>query len=160
MSILRAAAPALVLLVSLLGPLPSAWSQAQTEATAEVPIEAPADWDQRRAIALANQLEESMRRAIEAAETAHPQRTAMQQRTRDAALVRMKEAHRYSVEYAEKVRGGWSRDDSEPFFMQLRHTTRLARENARDAVAAPEVEVQLERMDAAEHGLAKLYEQR
>ena len=70
----------------------------------------------------------------------------------------MKQAHELSREYARRIRDGWSRDDSEPFFNQLRRTTRRARETARDAVPDPTVAPHLDRMDTLLLELSKLYE--
>jgi hypothetical protein len=116
-------------------------------------------WDPQRVVGLATQLEEAIGLGLESAEAAGQQRTAMQQRTRDAALIEMKRAHAYSREYASKLRGGWSRDDSAPFFDQLRRATRRARETARDAVPDPAVAPHLERMDALLLELSGMYEE-
>lgn len=123
-----------------------------------VALPASADWDQKRVIELASQLEKTIGLGIKSAETARQQRTVMQQRTRDAAVVAMKQAHDFSREYAAKIRGGWSQGDSEPFFNQLRRATRRARETARDAVPDPNVAPHLERMDALLIDLSKQYE--
>lgn len=123
-----------------------------------VALPASADWDQKRVIELASQLEKTIGLGLQFAETARQQRTAIQQRTRDAAVVAMKQAHDFSREYAAKIRGGWSRGDSEPFFNQLRRATRRARETARDAVLDPNVAPYLERMDALLIELSKRYE--
>ncbi len=115
-------------------------------------------WDQERVTELAGQLEETLGLALQSAETARQQRTVMQQRTRDAALGEMKQAHDFSREYATKIRGGWSRGDSEPFFNQLRQATRQARQTAGDAVPDPKVAPYLERMDALLLELSSQYE--
>jgi hypothetical protein len=116
------------------------------------------DWDSKRAAELASSLEETIGLALQAADTAHPQRTAMQQRTRDAALIEMKRTHEYSRDYASKVREGWSREDTEPLFDVLRRMTRDARETARNAVPDPAVAPYLESMDELLLDLAKLYQ--
>ena len=69
-------------------------------------------WDQERITELASQLEETLGLALQSAEAASQQRTVMQQRTRDAALVEMRQAHEFSREYASKIRAGWGRGDS------------------------------------------------
>ncbi len=115
-------------------------------------------WDQERITELASQLEETLGLALQSAEAASQQRTVMQQRTRDAALVEMRQAHEFSRKYASKIREGWGRGDSQPLFDTLRRMTRDARETARDAVPDPTVAPQLERMDALLLDLSKQYE--
>ncbi len=122
------------------------------------PPAAAEGWDPKRAAELATTLEETIGLTLQAAETAHQQRTAMQQRTRDAALIEMRQAHEYSRDYASKVREGWSREDTEPLFDVLRRMTRDARETARNAVPDPAVAPYLESMDELLLDLAKLYE--
>lgn len=123
-----------------------------------VALSARADWDQDRVVDLASELEATLDLALESAASAAQQRTAMQQRTRDAAVSEMRRARDLSREYASKIRGGWSRGDSEPFFSQLRRATRHARETARDAVPDPKVAPYLARMDALLIELSQQYE--
>lgn len=125
--------------------------------TAALPVAAEG-WDGERAIALASELASTLDTLVATAETAAPQETAMQQRTRDAAVLEMKNARDLGREYATKIRGGWSRDDSEFFFSQLRRATRQARERARDAVPDPNVAPHLERMDTLLAELSALYQ--
>ena len=87
-------------------------------------------WDRDRSVVLAAQLEQTLGLALAAAETATRQDSAMQQRTRDAAVIEMRRVHEYSGHYASKLRGGWDRGESEPFFGQLSRATRQARETA------------------------------
>ena len=115
-------------------------------------------WDRDRAVVLAAQLEQTLGLALAAAETATQQPTAMQQRTRDAAVIEMRRAHEYSGHYANKLRGGWDRDESEPFFDQLSRATRQARETASGAIPDPTVAPHLERMNTLLLELSKLYE--
>lgn len=115
-------------------------------------------WDQQRAIELSSQLEETFDLVVQSAETAARQQTVMQQRTRDAALSEFKHVRDISRDYAAKIREGWGREDSEPFFSQLRQATRRAREIARDAVPVPKVAVLLERVDSLLLQLSKQYE--
>jgi hypothetical protein len=116
------------------------------------------DWDQQRAIELSSQLEETFDLVVQSAEIAAPQQTAMQQRTRDAALSEFTHVRDISRDYAAKIREGWGREDSEPFFSQLSQATRRAREIARDAVPVPKVAVLLERVDSLLLQLSKQYE--
>lgn len=115
-------------------------------------------WNQKRASELASELEQTLGLALEAAQVAHPQRTAMQQRTRDAAVLEMKRAHEFSREYASKLRSGWGRSDTEPIFDTLRRMTQDARETARNAVPDPAVAPHLERLDVLLLELSKQYE--
>ena len=115
-------------------------------------------WDQQRVAELASQLQETIGKALASAEAASQQRTAMQQRTRDAALVEMRQAHEFSRKYASKIAAGWGRGDSEPLFDALRRMTRDARETARDAVPDPAVAPQLEYLDALLLDLSRQYE--
>ncbi len=118
---------------------------------------ANAEWDSRRVIELAAQLEETIGLGLRAAETARQQETAIQQRTRDAAVAAMKRAHEVSGEFAVKIRGGWDREESEPFFNQLRLAMRRARGRARNAAPDPNVVPHLDRMDALMIELSKQY---
>lgn len=118
---------------------------------------ANAEWDSRRVIELAAQLEETIGLGLRAAETARQQETAIQQRTRDAAVAAMKRAHEVSGEFAVKIRGGWDREESEPFFNQLRLAMRRAREKGRDAEPDPNVVPHLDRMDALMIELSNQY---
>ena len=118
---------------------------------------ANAEWDSRRVVELAAQLEETIGLGLRAAETARQQETAIQQRTRDAAVAAMKRAHEVSGEFAVKIRGGWDREESEPFFNQLRLAMRRAREKGRDAEPDPKVVPHLDRMDALMIELSKQY---
>ncbi len=118
---------------------------------------ANAEWDSRRVIELAAQLEETIGLGLRAAETARQQATAIQQRTRDAAVAAMKQAHEVSGEFAVKIRGGWDREESEPFFNQLRLAMRRARKKGRDAEPDPNVVPHLDRMDALMIELSKQY---
>ena len=118
---------------------------------------ANAEWDSRRVIELAAQLEETIGLGLRAAETARQQATTIQQRTRDAAVAAMRRAHEVSGEFAVKIRGGWDREESEPFFNQLRLAMRRARERGRDAEPDPNVVPHLDRMDALMDELSKQY---
>ncbi len=118
---------------------------------------ANAEWDSRRVIELAAQLEETIGLGLRAAETARQQATTIQQRTRDAAVAAMKRAHEVSGEFAVKIRGGWDREESEPFFNQLRLAMRRARKKGRDAEPDPNVVPHLDRMDALMIELSNQY---
>lgn len=73
-------------------------------------------WDDTVATKLASDLEETLQDAYEASLKAPPQRTALQQRQRDAAQGVIRRARNLSADYARKMRAGWSRKASEPYF--------------------------------------------
>ena len=106
---------------------------------------------------LAEELAATLDAALVAAQNAQPQATAMQQRTRNAAVSQMKHVHSIAVEYRERVRLAKSIDDTEFFFGNLRSAVTSARQTAEDAVPDPEVARQLQRLDAIMGRLAALY---
>jgi hypothetical protein len=117
-----------------------------------------AAWDQGEATALAAELEQVLGLVLASAEKAAPQETALQQRTRDAAVVEMRQAHEMSREYHSKLDRGANQDDTEHLFNQLRSVTRQARRTARDAVADPKVAPLLDRMDSLVDALVAQYD--
>jgi hypothetical protein len=108
---------------------------------------AEAAWDQSAVTRLAAELHATLGEGLALSSQAPPQETAFQQRTRDAAVKRLQRAHEIAGEYAEKLRAGWSREDSGFFFNQLRASIADARETAGDAVPAARTARLLERID-------------
>jgi hypothetical protein len=104
-------------------------------------------WDAAEVTRLATELHAILGEGLALSSQAPPQETAFQQRTRDAAVKGMQRAHEIAGEYAEKVRGGWSREDSGFFFHQLRSSIADARETAGDAVPSARNASLFERVD-------------
>ncbi|MBW2267356.1 MAG: hypothetical protein JRH16_02175 [Deltaproteobacteria bacterium] len=115
------------------------------------------EWDVKRALELAVELEDTLAQALEAAEAAPQQETAMQERTRDAAVVQMRYTHRTSRELVTKLRIGGERDATEPFLIQVESAYRNAIETARNAVPQAAVAPLLEKAESLILSLQKLY---
>lgn len=73
-------------------------------------------WDQAAATKLATELEQTLQKSYESSLKAPPQQTALQQRERDAAQGGIRRARDLGEEYARKMRAGWDRGASEPYF--------------------------------------------
>jgi hypothetical protein len=108
----------------------------------------PPAWDAAAVTRLAGELHAALGEGLAIARQAPLQETAFQQRTRDAAVRGMQRAHEIAGEYAQKLRGGWVREDSEQFFHQLRAIIADAKQTAGDAVPSPEIARLLDRVDA------------
>jgi len=87
------------------------------------PVEASEDspgdvhaWDQAAVTRLAIELERLFGELYEKSQHAPPQTTALQQRSREAAQGSIRRARDRSAEYAQKMRAGWDRGASEPYF--------------------------------------------
>ena len=117
------------------------------------------EWNAERALELAVELEDTLAQALEAAKTAPPQETAMQERTRDGAVVEMKYAHRASRELVTQLRIGAGRDATEPLLRGVRTTYESAIETAENAVAQTTVAPLLEKAESLMRSLQKRYAQ-
>ena len=117
------------------------------------------EWNADRALELAVALEDTLAQALVAAETAPPQETAMQERTRDGAVVEMKYAHRASRELVTQLRIGGGRDATEPLLSRVRTTYRSALDTAHNAVAQATVAPLLEKAESLILSLQELYAQ-
>ena len=117
------------------------------------------EWNAERALELAVELEDTLAQALEAAKTAPPQETAMQERTRDGAVVEMTYAHRASRELVTQLRIGGGRDATEPLVGRVRTTYASAIETADKAVAQAAVSPLLDKAESLILSLQKLYAQ-
>ncbi|MCG8589082.1 MAG: hypothetical protein MJE66_07300 [Proteobacteria bacterium] len=106
---------------------------------------------------LALELTEIVDKALALARTAKSQDTALQQRTRDAAVSAMERVRRMAVEYRERVGQSQSIAETELFFGSLSEAVASAREIAGDAVPAPGVAVELDRLGAVIARLSDVY---
>jgi hypothetical protein len=124
--------------------------------------EAPS-WEAEKVLSLATELDFSIAKVLEVAPEVDPQETAFQQRTRDAAVVEMKRAQDASQRLVEKLRLGWSRGETEPYFHRLSVALSVAlrgvARTAGDAVAQEETQPLLSRIEQLRQQLEKLYEQ-
>jgi hypothetical protein len=73
-------------------------------------------WDQAKVTELAIELQQTLEEAYERSLSAPPQRTALQQRERDAAQGVIRRARDLSQEYARRMQEGWDRETSNPYF--------------------------------------------
>lgn len=137
--------------------LPIALAAIGVLTAAAVGANASEPWPAKRALELASELEKTLEAGLAEAVTAPQQQTALQQRTRDGALVGMKSAHAVSREFATKLRIGWDRDDTELLFSQLESAVGRARETAADAVPQAAVAPLLAKMDSLLAELGELY---
>lgn len=115
-------------------------------------------WDAARVLESAEALRAEIGAVLDRVPDAPEQRTTLQQRTRDAAVVQMRRAQELSEEYTRKLRGGWDREESEPYFVQVRSAVREVRRTARDAVPQKQVAPHLERIDELLERLGAYYE--
>ena len=113
----------------------------------------PKAWDQNEVKRLAGEFAQSLAKISAAAGVAPPQETAMQQRTRDAAVGRLGSVHEAADGLAKRLANGWDRSDTQLYFEQVRELFDQARGVAGDAVAKAE---QRSNLDAAEKLLGQL----
>ena len=73
-------------------------------------------WDDGVVRKLATDLEQTLRDGYAQSLKAPPQQTVLQQRQRDAAQGVLRRARDLGEDYARKMRTGWSREASEPYF--------------------------------------------
>ncbi len=116
-----------------------------------------ATWDAAAVLEHAEALHTEIGAVLALVPDAPAQETAMQQRTRNAAVVLMKRAHELSDEYVRRLRSGWDRDESQPFFEQVREEVREARRSAGDAVPTEQVAPHLEQIDRLLEQLSSVY---
>jgi F0F1-type ATP synthase membrane subunit b/b' len=125
-------------------------------ASAAPPDGAP-KWDQKQVLALAEKLAGALRNAQAAAREAPPQATALQQRTRDAALSNFEEVRQATDKYLQKLRAGWDRDMTAAYFRVVRNGLRDSVRSARDAVPSEEVGRNLDEANEAVAELGRYY---
>ena len=120
--------------------------------TAESP-----SWDQAKVIRLADEVEMRLLAALDARDAAPPQRTALQQRERDAAVAGMRRAADASTEYAKRIRAGWGRGDSEVYFRAVAENFSEILKTAGDAVPSERVGPLIDRVQHLLDELSAMY---
>lgn len=135
-------------LVAVAGP---AMGQDEVTNDAENSVENPATktgWDQEAVTKLAAELEEALRDAYKRSSKSSPQATVLQQREREAAESVLRRARNLSEEYARRMRSGWDRDASEPYFRAVAEEVAHVRDTAGKAVPAPDEQPYFDRVRA------------
>jgi hypothetical protein len=103
-------------------------------------------WDQAKVTKLAIELEQTLQEAYERSLSAPPQRTALQQRERDAAQGVIRRARDLSQEYARRMRDGWDRETSNPYFRVVAGEIAHIWDTAGDAKPTESAKPAIERM--------------
>lgn len=115
-------------------------------------------WDQAAVTRLANELEQLFDALYEKSQNAPPQQTALQQRSRDAAQGAIRRSRDRSAEYAEKMRAGWDRDASEPYFRLVVEEVTDIFDTAGDAKPKEGAQPKIDRMQAVLSELRAYYD--
>jgi len=115
-------------------------------------------WDDGVARQLASDLEGVLREAYELSLKAPPQQTAFQQRQRDAAQGVIRRARDLGEDYARKMRAGWSREASEPYFRIVADEVAHIFDTAGDAVPAQSAKPLIDRLRKILDELRALYD--
>ncbi|MBW2294156.1 MAG: hypothetical protein JRG94_17865 [Deltaproteobacteria bacterium] len=118
----------------------------------------PQEWNQKEASRLAGEFAQSIEKISTAAKTAGLQKTAIQQRTRDGAVNRLRGVREAADALAKQLAGGRDRSATELFFAQVRQLFQQTRAVARDAVAGDEQSSNLEAAEKLLDQLARYYE--
>lgn len=118
----------------------------------------PQEWDQKEASRLAGEFAQSIEKISTAAKTAGLQKTAIQQRTRDGAVNRLRGVREAADALAKQLAGGRDRSATELFFAQVRQLFQQTRAVARDAVASDEQSSNLEAAEKLLDQLARYYD--
>jgi len=105
--------------------------------------EGPA-WRQQEVLGLARKLDVVLGEVVAAAREETPQDTALQQRTRDAAVSRFDRVRQAADALVAKLEAGWDRDASEAYFRNLRDVFRETGQVAGDAVPRENVRQKLD----------------
>jgi hypothetical protein len=103
-------------------------------------------WDDVVVKKLATDLEETLQAAYKSSLKAPPQRTALQQRERDAAQGAIRRSRDLSVDYARRMRAGSSPVASEPYFQAVVDEVAYIFETAGDAVPSKSAEPLIDRL--------------
>jgi hypothetical protein len=115
-------------------------------ASAEDTVDEVDGWDQAKVTSLANELEKSLEDSYAQIQTAPPQQTAMQQRNREAAQGVVRRARDLSADLATKIRAGWGRTESEPYFRMVAEEVAHIWDTAGDAVPTESAQPRIDRM--------------
>ncbi len=116
------------------------------------------EWDQDQVTELAAKLTEEFTDAKAAAAEAPRQDTALQQRTRDAAVAHFERVRTAAEDFLRKLRSGRGRDATVAYFEQVRLGLREVREIARDAVARERPRKHLTAADEILDQLSRYYQ--
>lgn len=103
-------------------------------------------WDDAVAKRLATDLEETLQAVYKSSLDAPPQRTALQQRERDAAQGAIRRSRDLSVDYARRMRTDLSPEASEPYFRAVVDEVAYIFETAGDAVPSTSAEPLIARL--------------
>lgn len=115
-------------------------------------------WDQAAATKLATELEQTLREAYEKSLKAPPQQTALQQRERDAAQGVIRRARDLGESYARRMRAGWDRGASEPYFRAVAEEVEYVWTTAGSAVVAKAAQPRVDRLQRILDELRALYD--
>ncbi len=115
-------------------------------------------WDNDAVVKLATELEKTLRVAYENSLKAPPQSTVLQQRERDSAQGVIRKARNLSEDYARKMRAGWDRDASEPYFRAVVDEVAYVWESAGDAVPAESAQPLIDRLQELLDALQAYYD--
>ena len=115
-------------------------------------------WDDGVATKLATDLERTLRDAYERSLKAPPQQTVLQQRQRDAAQGVIRRARDRSEDYARKMRAGWTREASEPYFRIVADEVAQIWDTAGDAEPAESAKPLIDRLRKILDELRALYD--
>jgi hypothetical protein len=115
-------------------------------------------WEDGVATKLATDLEQTLREAYERSLKAPPQQTAFQQRQRDAAQGVIRRARDLGEDYARKMRGGWTREASEPYFRIVAAEVANIWDTAGDAEPAESAKPLIDRLQEILDELRALYD--
>lgn len=103
-------------------------------------------WDDVVVKKLATDLEETLQAAYKSSLEAPPQRTALQQRERDAAQGAIRRSRDLSVDYARRIRADSSPLASEPYFRAVVDEVAYIFETAGDAVPSKRAQPLIDRL--------------
>ncbi len=115
-------------------------------------------WDQSDVTKLAIELEQTLQEAYEGSLNAPRQRTAIQQRERDAAQGVIRRARDLGQEYAQRMRDGWDRESSDPYFRAVAEGVAQIWQTAGDAKPAARSRPTIERLQGLLEMLRSAYD--
>jgi hypothetical protein len=104
-------------------------------------------WNSAAVLKLANELESTIDSLYEFSLEAPPQETALQQRTRDATQGEIKNARDLCAAYAQHMRNGWTRAESEPTFRVVLASVVEIRKTGDDAKPAENAKPLIDRLE-------------
>jgi hypothetical protein len=117
----------------------------------------PGSWDAEAVAKRADEIEAIFRETYELSLSPPPQQTALQQRQRDAAQGQIRRVRDLAADYAGRMRSGWSRSDSEPYFRLLVEGVEELWSTAGDAVPQAKAKALLDRANEIMNELQAYY---